>query len=234
VRADRRLHGLGRLLHAVDITFALADALELIEDLYEQLTEDHGATYDRSLLDMPGVTPGMVKSVFKSAASFYRRAPWKMAGNDMVGVEWAGRGDVPWFAAITGRNGTTPGLLLSESPDTVKRIMQGNLSDKKARSASALAVLFGPRKLMIETDLEMVKQYQLTVAGPRAFPLFFRQEPGSRMRPPFDLELQLLDGCLRTITRFLTARSTTSTRPFEVKVALPTGAMKLVMWRLSD
>jgi hypothetical protein len=234
VRADRRLRSLGPFLHAVDIEFALADDLELIDDLYEQLTEDHGAGYDRSLLDMPGVTPRLVKSVFRSAASFYRRAPWKRTGNRVVRVEWPGRVDVPWFATVTGIHGTTPGLLLSESLETVNRIMQGNLSDKKARAASALAIVFGPRKHMFETDLEMVKQYKLPIAGRRAFPLFFRQEPGPLMRPPFDEELQLLDGCLRTMPRFLMASRRASARTFEVKVALPTGEVKLVIWRIPD
>jgi hypothetical protein len=230
VRGDRRLRGLGSILRAVDIQLSLADDLDLIEDLFEQLNEDNGEAYERCLLDMPGVTPRMVKSVFQAAAAFYRRAPWKKAAN-AVRIEWP-EGDGAWYAAVTGSRVTTPGLVLSESLETVQRIREGNLSDKKARSASALAIVFGRKKQLIETDREMVQQYELPVAGPRAFPVFFRQEPGPVMRPPFARELQLLDGCLRTIPRFLTAGNRTSARPFEARV--PAGAIQLRLWRMAD
>jgi hypothetical protein len=227
---SRRLRGLGPILRAVDIRLSLAGDLDLIDDLFEQLSEDQNDGYDRCLLDMPGVTPRMVKSVFRTAAAFYRRAPWKNTRHGVIRVEWPVCGDSPWFASVTGRRGATPGLVLSESPETVKRIMAGGLSDKKARSASALAIVFGRKKQMIDTDLEMVQQYKLPVAGPRAFPLFFRQESGVPLRPPRDRELQLLDGCLRTIPRFLTAGSRTNVRSF----ALPTGATPLRLSWLPD
>jgi hypothetical protein len=173
----------------------------------------------------------MVKSVFRSAANFYRRAPWKKAGDVVVRVECPVRGDGPWFAAVAGGAKMMPGLFLAESQDTVRRLREGRLTDKKASSASILAIVFGQKKQIIDADLEMAQQYKLTVAGPKAFPLFLRQEPGPLTRPPFDLELQFLDGCLRAIPRFL-GRKRSSDRPLSIEVPLPAGALQLIMSRV--
>jgi hypothetical protein len=43
-----------------------------------------------------------------------------------------------------------------------------------------------------------------TVAGPEAYPMVIRINPGLAMRPPLVWELELLEGCLRTIPDFLT------------------------------
>jgi hypothetical protein len=41
------------------------------------------------------------------------------------------------------------------------------------------------------------------VAGPEAYPLVIRINPGLAMRPPLVWELELLEGCLRAIPEFL-------------------------------
>ncbi|MBY0525283.1 MAG: hypothetical protein K2R98_17890 [Gemmataceae bacterium] len=222
LRADRPLRGLGPLLRTVGVDVTVVDDLDLIDALFEQLNEDDGEGYARCLLDMPGVTPPMVRSLFQSAAVFCRRMPWKNA-TAPIQVEWPASTNGPWYAAITGARGTTRGLALSESLETVHLIDQGKLTDRKARAATAMAIVFGGKKAMIDSDLEVVEQYQLPLAGPRAYPLVFCQEPGPRMRPPLDWELRLLDGCLRAILKFLKTRTRGSAKPLEVEVTLPTG-----------
>jgi len=222
------LRGLRPMLGAVNIDLVLDDELDLIDDLFAQLTTDDGESYERCLLDMPGVTQGGVHSLFEAAAAYYRKAPWKKAG--VVRVDWPA--SPPWYAALTGRGETTPGLVLAQDLETAERIRKGKLSDRKARAASVLALLFGGKRQLAESDLEMVLQYQLPVAGPRAYPLIFRQEPGDRLRPPVDWEVQLLDGCLRALARFLARRK--SARPFETRLVLPSGAVQLGLSPVPD
>ena len=45
------------------------------------------------------------------------------------------------------------------------------------------------------------------MAGPEAYPLVIRVNPGLAMRPPLVWELELLEGCLRTIPEFLTEKN---------------------------
>lgn len=138
VRTEASLRSLRPLLSAVDIGLALEDDLDLIDDLFAQVDEDHHEDYDRCLLDMPGVTPSMVRSAFRAAAAFYRKAPWKQAKNAVIRVDCPCRND-SWYAAITGGGNTKPGLVLSRELDTVKRLRQGKQPNRKTRSASALA-----------------------------------------------------------------------------------------------
>jgi hypothetical protein len=169
---------------------------------------------------MPGVTPPVVRSLFQAAAAFYRATPWKKAR--VVRIDrpaWP-----TWYAALTGKSRTTPGLVLAENLATARRIQQGTLSDRKSSAASMLAVLFGSKRRLAPSDLEMVQQYQLPVAGPRAYPLLVCQEPGVRLRQPFDSEVQLLDGCLRALSRLPAGEKAAG--PFEMQVPLPSGAVQ--------
>jgi hypothetical protein len=227
VRAGR-LRGLRPMLNSVDIELVLADELDLIDDLFAQLTEDEGEDYDRCLLDMPGVTPPAVRSLFQAAAAFYRKAPWKQAG--VVQVDRPACS--PWYAALTGRGGTTPGLVLSEDLEAANQVRRGELSDRKARTAFVLALLFGSKRQLVDSDLEMIQQYKLPIAGPRAYPMVFCQEPGERLRPLFDSEVQFLDACLRALPRFLGRRK--GADQFETQVALATGAVPLGLSRVAD
>lgn len=223
VRPEAKLGGLRAFLSAAGIGFALDDDLELIDDLFAQLNEDFHEDYDRCLLDMPGVTPALVRNAFQAAAAFYHRSPWKRAADAVVCLDcssWS----ISWYAAITGAGNTKPGLVLSRELDTVKRIRRGQLSSRMARTTSALAVVFGSKRQMTETNLAMVKQYKLPVAGPRAYPVFIAQEPGSVVRPPFDHELQLLAGVLQAVPTFLNVRRPAKT----AKVTLPSGEWELL------
>ncbi len=52
-------------------------------------------------------------------------------------------------------------------------------------------------------DLDAAEQLGWQVAGPEAYPFVVRISPGMATRPPLVWELELLEGCLRTIPTFL-------------------------------
>jgi len=226
VRADRRLRGLAPLFALVGIDLVVTDELDLIDGVFEQLNEDRYEGYQRCLLDMSGVTPPIVRSLFQAAAAFYRQSPWKKARGGLIRVH-SPQCATDWYAVVMARDGKTPDLILSSNLEVAERIRRGDLSGKKARSASILAVAFGGKNDILESDLEMIQEYGLQVASRNAYPLLFRQEPGKLIRPPLDWELELLDGCLRTMPKFL--KRPTNPKPFEATVTLSNSQLKLTL-----
>jgi hypothetical protein len=62
------------------------------------------------------------------------------------------------------------------------------------------------------------------VAGPEAYPLVLRINPGMAVRPPLAWELELLEGCLRAIPPFLTRPQRT---PARMTVPVASGELTL-------
>jgi hypothetical protein len=58
-------------------------------------------------------------------------------------------------------------------------------------------------------DLDAAEKHGWPVAGPEAYPLVIRVNPGLAMRPPLVWELELLEGCLRMIPEFLVEKAAT-------------------------
>ncbi len=72
---------------------------------------------------------------------------------------------------------------------------------------SALSLMFGEAFEIPVRDLEAIEKHGWPVAGPEAFPLVIRINPGLATCPPLAWELELLDGCLRAIPAFLANES---------------------------
>ena len=89
------------------------------EDLKQYMTEDEPP----GLLDMPRVTPEIVGRFFKAAAAFYRKAPWRLLGDEnAIKVECDKFQSGPWYAVVMGQSGITLGLVLYEDLDVLKAI----------------------------------------------------------------------------------------------------------------
>ena len=65
------------------------------------------------------------------------------------------------------------------------------------------ALHFGGHTEVSPDDLERVRRHGFEVAGPRAFPVVLRKEPGEDFRSPDAGELELLEACLWVIPDFL-------------------------------
>lgn len=204
--------------------------LDLIDQVFEQLHEEITGDHQPGILDMPSVTPRMVKALFEAAAFFYRRAPWKRIGERTIKVECAKFPSGPWYAVMMGQAKLAPGLVLYDSLETLRRIRKGDLADEEsARISAALAVIFSEKEDLPEADLEAVELYRWKVAGKKAYPSVYRKEKGMTMRPPLAWEVELLEGCLRLIPEFVKAPKTKGTERLEVKVSVAMGELPLAL-----
>ena len=61
-------------------------------------------------------------------------------------------------------------------------------------------------------DLDAAERHGWPVAGPEAYPLVIRINPGRAVRPPLAWELELLEGCLRAIPEFLAEKNAVSAK----------------------
>jgi hypothetical protein len=81
--------------------------------------------------------------------------------------------------------------------------------EENSRRMSALSMMFSEAFEIPVRDLDAIEGHGWPVAGPEAYPLVIRINPGCAVRPPLAWELELLEGCLRVIPEFLAGKNTT-------------------------
>jgi hypothetical protein len=85
--------------------------------------------------------------------------------------------------------------------------LTGHLSDEDSgRRTSAISVTYGEAFEIAPQDLDAVEEHGWPVAGPEAYPCVLRVNPGMALRTPLKWELELLEGCLRSIPDFIDER----------------------------
>jgi tetratricopeptide (TPR) repeat protein len=231
VESDVRWNELRPHLGEIGIELETSRELELLdetfEDLKQYMTEDEAP----GLLDMPRMTPEIVGRFFKASAAFYRKAPWRLIGDEnAIEVECDRFQSGPWYAVIMGQSGITLGLVLYEDLDVLKALWAKDLPDREsARRSVALAVTFDSKLSLSAKDFDAAQRYGWDVAGPEAYPLVYRKEPGMTVRPPLSWELVLLEGCLQAIPDFAAQRTSDDTTKQRVTVAVATGKLDLVL-----
>ena len=162
-----------------------------------------------SLLDVPGMEPSQVGSFYAAAADFYRGKPWQQApGDTPIKVECDKFHSGPWYAVVMGQSGVQQGLAVYEDLAALQEMMTGSRSEEEnARGMSALSLMFSEPFEIPVRDLDAAEKHGWPVAGPEAYPMVIRINPGGAVRPPLAWELELLEGCLRAIPEFLAEKN---------------------------
>jgi hypothetical protein len=181
-----------------------------------------------SVLDVPGLDLAQVGGFYAAAAEFYRRKPWQRAlGDTPIMVECDKFESGPWYAVVMGQSGVQQGLAVYEDLVALRKMITGGRSEEEnARGMSALSMMFSEAFEIPVRDLNASEQHGWPVAGPEAYPLVIRINPGCAVRPPLAWELELMEGCLRAIPEFLAEKEASLT------TTLPVASGKLDM-RLS-
>jgi len=76
VRAEERCESLRPHLEEIGVELAVAEELDQIKEVFNQMCAPVCGKPPPGLLDMPGVTPDQVGGFYQAAASFFRQAPW--------------------------------------------------------------------------------------------------------------------------------------------------------------
>lgn len=216
-------------LNAIEVEVEALDMLDQIDHVFEELERDLAGDQPPSLLDMPGVTPEQVAGFYQAAAEFYRRAPWRKLGYETaIQVECDRLESGPRFAVVMGQSGLTFGLAIYDDLKVLKKLWSGRMSDEaNARETVALTVTYDDDSGISDGDLDAIEAYEWEVVSPEAYPSIFRKERGLSMRPPFGWELELMQGCLRTIPDFVARHSIDDPAKYEATITVPSGEFRL-------
>lgn len=216
-------------LQTADIECVTVASLDQIGEVFEELSGQLSGQGPSGLLDMPGITPDAVGSFFDAAALFFQQAPWQKTGDRPIQVECPTFESGPWYAVVMGQGGMARGLVLYDNLKTLLRIQQGELSEQEnARLTAGLVVVFGAKDDLVPADVEAAEQHRWPVAMPDAYPSIYRMEPGLSMRPPLAWELQLLEGCLRSLPEFV-RKKTRRLAPLTMTVPTAAGELSLTL-----
>jgi hypothetical protein len=152
---------------------------------------------------MSRVTPIEARDFYRAAATFYRQAPWRSAGADEpIKLQCEQLEGGHRFAIVQGKKGKVKGLWLCDDWKTCILVQRGRY-EAIAEHLRYMALHFGDRTEVSPNDLEMAQRHGFEIAGPRAFPVVLRKEPGGDFRSPDAGELELLEACLGIIPDFL-------------------------------
>jgi tetratricopeptide (TPR) repeat protein len=234
VRPDERWQNLQPHLEEIGVALSVADNLDLVEHILDEMGEPFGGKPAPGLLDMPGMKPEQVARFFEAAAAFCRQAPWRKIGYESaIRVECQRFTGGPWYAIVMGQSGLTFGLALYESFETLKRMWEGDFTNEEnARQSVATTVTFGEEWETPVADVDAARRHGWEVARADAYPEVMHKELGLSSRPPLVWELELLEGCLRTVPEFVNRRRQADPTPEEF--ALVDGGKMVLAWVVEE
>lgn len=238
VRPDPRWDQLRPGLEDIGIELRECEFLEVLDEMFEDVTSHMLRDEPPGLLETPRVSPGLVGSLFHAAADFYRAAPWRIIGDRYaVRVECPRFDSGPWAAVVMGQAGLTLGLALYDPIEPLRELWASSDGDRDrelAMTMTSLALTFERESDVLPRDVEAAARHGWEVVDPEVFPAAYRKEAGARLRPPLSWELVLLEGCLRAIPAFL-ARYTPGD-PVRSRMAVPvaTGELDLILSWLEE
>jgi hypothetical protein len=176
---------------------------------------------------MSNVTPVHARDFYRAAATFYRQAPWcSVGGDEPIKVECEQLESGPRFAIVLGKKGKVKGVWLCDDWTTCILVQRGRYG-AIAEHLRYTALHFGDRTEISPKDLEEFRRHGFEVAGPRAFPVVLRKEPGGDFRSPDAGELELLEACLWVIPDFLKRAEDRKPDVYEYTFKAASGQMTL-------
>ncbi len=156
------------------------------------------------LVKVPGMTESIQRNLYAAAATFYRERPWRKAPSDsVVDVREPGENGRLFHLVVMGQSGVQQGLAIYEDAASLEGALSGD-EDAAARGTS-MALMYGEPFEIHASDLDMIEQRGFEVAGPEAWPLVVRMNPGRSLRPLLAWEAEVFAACLPLVPGFLAA-----------------------------
>jgi hypothetical protein len=210
-------------LAPLGIRCEVCDDAEQLDAVFAELGQSLGESGQPALIDTPGVKSTHVGGLFEAAAGFYRAQPWRQVSGDTPVRICCDRFQTgTWYAVVMGQSGMTLGLALYEDLEVLEALLRDD--EDSDRRNSALSLMYGEAFEIPIRDLDAAEQYGWAVAGPEAYPLAMRVNPGMAVRPPLAWEMELLEGCLRAVPKFIARERST---PVKMDVPTATGELRL-------
>lgn len=223
-------------LDELGIRLVTTDHLDLVDFLQSELTQHLSLQRELGLLDVSGVTPKQLASLYESAALYFQEAPWRKLGYEVpIQIACNKFRSGPWYGIVMGQMGQTLGLTLYENLELLQRLLEGELSEEEnLRFTVATTVIFGGPSEIPVADLDAAERHGWKVAGPDAYPWFFHKERGMTTHPPLAWQLELMEACLRTIPDFIQRRGQDDPTQEVMPVTLASGTLEMTLAWIID
>ena len=172
-----------------------------------------------------------IAAFFAAAAEYYRRMPWRGVGGLPIEVGCDKFQSGPWYAVVLGESASRWAWPCTKGWTSWKPCSPARPPTANGPPHLGHLVTFGEAFEMPIHDLDPPMRSRWPLASPDAYPCAMRVNPGGAVRPPLAWELELLEGCLRSIPDFVVQEAWESVR--DVPVA--SGELTLqLMWVAED
>jgi tetratricopeptide (TPR) repeat protein len=223
VETDQVRGSLLPYLEPLGVDCRVCPGAEQLNFVFGELAESLGDSSQPALIDTPGVKPAHVGGLFAAAEAFYRAQPWRhVPGDTPIRIHCDQFQNGTWYAVVMGQSGMTLGLALYEDLDVLHALLRED--DDADRRNSALTLLYGEAFEIPIRDLDAAEERGWPVAGPEAYPLAIRVNPGMAVRPPLAWEMQLLEASLRAVPKYILREEPT---PARMNLPVATGELQL-------
>ncbi|MFO7944356.1 MAG: hypothetical protein R6U51_08690 [Anaerolineales bacterium] len=177
---------------------------EVIDDFSQEFAAFRGKEPLPGLLSREGVTPWMIRDLFKAAAAFYLASPWDYLDNLQVLRIEVPPESQPRCAIVLGFAGMEYGLNIFQSWEDFESFLSPTDTElEKFPENGLLALLFNDASYLPSDDLDAVKKYRWQVINKQSYPTPIIIYPdGSLERPPRQ-DLLFLEIAMRAIPIFL-------------------------------
>jgi tetratricopeptide (TPR) repeat protein len=194
---------LAEALAPAGIAVEAVNELPLIDRMDEAIAAASGASDAlRPLAAVPGMTDDLQRSLYAAAATFYRARPWRQLPADTA-IDVRGADGRLVHVVVMGQSGVQQGLAIYEDRAALDAARAGD--DAAVERGTSLAVMFGEAFEIHVMDHDRIESRGFEVAGPEAWPLVIRLDPGLVTRPPLAWEAELITACLRDVPAFVAA-----------------------------
>jgi hypothetical protein len=191
---------LGKVGVACKFRHSLRVAEQALQGLWGYLGEEPTIP---NLLEVPGVTPFMVKGLFEAAAFFYHEASWRtVSDTDPIEIRYPVEGQ-PRYAAVMGHGGQTYGLAIYRSQDVLRQTYAGTPADQLVGEGTWISLLYGEAVETPFDDLDAIEAYGWPVADEYAYPLPLQMSPSGSVTRPGKSDLLRMEAALLAIPRFV-------------------------------
>lgn len=188
-------------LESAGIAVGTLGKSEIFTELVGDLLARNGPT-DGPLMEVDGVDAASLQRLYEACARVYESAPWQVtSGDQFLELSCSGWENTTWAACVTGQLGQEFGVSVYEDPDFVRNIMDtGEMDPKRMRCVIAH---FQKAYEVIPADVWTIERHDWPVAGPDAYPLIVRYNPGPEVTRPSAEDLEILETAMTHLLRCL-------------------------------
>ena len=203
-------------LAPLEIDVLQGDSPPQLDTLIDNMARDYAASHTASLpgvLSREGVTPRMIRDLFRAASSFYLAAPWKHLDNlDLVKMVLP-PDPTPRYLVIMGHSGVEYGINVFLSWEGFRKfITSEGANQEKIPDGGMLTLFFSKASELPPDDLALVKKYGWQVINKQCYPSPLQLGPDGSLTRPGPEGLHILEAALKAVPRFVNKHLPTDNR----------------------